>query len=106
MRRWKQTFLWIKDPDSHLGTGRITVKQAFARSSNVAFAKLAEQYYHNNPTQFYNHLHHLRLDTATGVDIVGQAFPLIKKPGGKFWGATTLPLWRTGTKNSSLHCIC
>jgi cell division protein FtsI (penicillin-binding protein 3) len=100
-------FYGLRIRDSHLGTGRITVKEAFARSSNVAFAKLAEQYYHNNPKQFYDHLHHLRLDTATGVDIVGQAFPLIKKPGGKFWGATTLPFMAHGYEEliTPLHML-
>ena len=90
------SFYGLTIHDSHKGTGRVTVKQAFAMSSNVAFAKLAEQYYRNNPKQFYDHLHHLRLDTAAGVDIVGQANPLIKKPGGKFWGATTLPFMAHG----------
>ncbi len=100
-------FYGLRIRDSHLGTGRISVKEAFARSSNVAFAKLAEQYYHNNPKQFYNHLHHLRLDTATGVDIVGQAFPLIKKPGGKFWGTTTLPFMAHGYEEliTPLHML-
>ena len=100
-------FYGLKIRDSHLGTGRITVKEAFARSSNVAFAKLAEQYYHSNPKQFYDHLHHLRLDTATGVDIVGQAFPLIKKPGGKFWGKTTLPFMAHGYEEliTPLHML-
>ncbi|HUS03726.1 MAG TPA: penicillin-binding protein [Chitinophagaceae bacterium] len=100
-------FYGLKIRDSHLGTDRITVKEAFARSSNVAFAKLAEQYYHDNPKQFYDHLHHLRLDTATGVDIVGQAFPLIKKPGGKFWGATTLPFMAHGYEEliTPLHML-
>lgn len=100
-------FYGLKIRDSHLGTGRITVKEAFARSSNVAFAKLAEQYYHSNPRQFYDHLHRLRLDTATGVDIVGQAFPLIKKPGGKFWGATTLPFMAHGYEEliTPLHML-
>ena len=100
-------FYGLKIRDSHLGTGRITVKEAFARSSNVAFAKLAEEYYHDNPKQFYDHLHHLRLDTATGVDIVGQAFPLIKKPGGKFWGKTTLPFMAHGYEEliTPLHML-
>lgn len=100
-------FYGLKIRDSHLGTGKITVKQAFAMSSNVAFAKLAEQYYHSNPTQFYNHLHQLRLDTATGIDIVGQAFPLIKKPWGKFWGATTLPFMAHGYEEliTPLHML-
>lgn len=53
----KKYFYGLSIKDSHLGTGEITVKEAFARSSNVAFAKLAEQYYHENPSQFTNHLH-------------------------------------------------
>ncbi len=100
-------FHGLRIRDSHLGTGSITVKEAFARSSNVAFAKLAEQYYHNNPNQFYKHLHRLRLDTATGVDILGQATPLIKKPGGKFWGKTTLPYMAHGYEEllTPLHML-
>ncbi|MEO7397437.1 MAG: penicillin-binding protein [Ilumatobacteraceae bacterium] len=102
-----KSFYGLKIRDSHLGNGRLTVKDAFARSSNVAFAKLAEQYYNNNPTRFYNHLHRLRLDTATGIDIVGQAFPLIKKPGGKFWGKTTLPFMAHGYEEliTPLHML-
>ena len=103
----RKSFYGLNITDSHLGTGRITVKQAFAMSSNVAFAKLAEEHYHNNPKQFYDHLHHLRLDTATGIDIVGQANPLIKRPGGKFWGATTLPFMAHGYEElvTPLHML-
>jgi len=103
----RKSFYGLNITDSHLGTGRVTVKEAFAMSSNVAFAKLAEEYYHDNPKQFYDHLHHLRLDTATGVDIVGQAFPLIKKPGGKFWGKTTLPFMAHGYEElvTPLHML-
>ena len=103
----RTSFYGLKITDSHLGTGRVTVKQAFAMSSNVAFAKLAEEYYHNNPKQFYDHLHNLRLDTATGVDIVGQANPLIKKPGGKYWGKTTLPFMAHGYEElvTPLHML-
>jgi cell division protein FtsI (penicillin-binding protein 3) len=43
----RKSFYGLNITDSHLGTGRITVKQAFAMSSNVAFAKLAEEYYHD-----------------------------------------------------------
>lgn len=89
-------FSGLKVTDSHLGSYEVTVKQAFAMSSNVAFAKLADEFYHNQPQKFYDHLHHLRLDTLTGVDIVGQAAPLIKKPGGKYWTKTTLPFMAHG----------
>ena len=92
----QKLFYGLRITDSHLGTGLITVKEAFAMSSNVAFAKMADEYYHNQPERFYDHLHHLRLDTATGIDIVGAAPPYIKKPGSKYWTKTTLPFMAHG----------
>lgn len=92
----QKSFYGLRIRDSHLGAGYLTVKEAFARSSNVAFAKLAEEFYHSQPAKFVAHLHRLRLDTAAGVDIIGQANPLIKKPGGKYWGKTTLPFMAHG----------
>jgi len=92
----RKTFYGLHITDSHLGTGRITVKEAFAMSSNVAFAKLADEYYHNQPTKFYNHLHALRLDQKTGIDISGAARPFIKKPTSKYWAKTTIPFMAHG----------
>ena len=92
----QRSFYGLRIRDSHLGTGAITVKEAFAMSSNVAFAKMAEQYYHDSPSQFTDHLHLLRLDMPSGVDIEGQAHPLIKKPGSKYWSKTTLPFMAHG----------
>ncbi|MEP6948402.1 MAG: penicillin-binding protein [Ginsengibacter sp.] len=103
----QKSFYGLRVRDSHLGTGEITVKEAFARSSNVAFAKLAEEYYHTQPMQFYDHLHFLRLDTVTGIDIVGAAVPLIKKPGSKYWTKTTLPFMAHGYEElvTPLHLL-
>lgn len=92
----RKSFYGLHITDSHLGTGKITVKEAFAMSSNVAFAKLADEYYHNQPTKFYNHLHALRLDQKAGVDIVGVAKPFIKKPTSKYWAKTTIPFMAHG----------
>ncbi len=92
----KKNFYGLSIRDSHLGTGLISVKEAFAQSSNVAFAKLADQYYHNQPNRFYQHLHRLRLDTVSGIDIVGAAVPYIKKPNSKFWAKTTIPFMAHG----------
>lgn len=89
-------FSGLKIKDSHLGTGNVTVKEAFAMSSNVAFAKLAEQYYGEHPIKFWQHLHDLRLDTFPDIDLVGQARPFIKKPGGRSWTKTTIPFMAHG----------
>lgn len=92
----QKSFYGLRITDSHLGTGKITVKQAFAISSNVAFAKLGDEYYHNQPQKFYQHLHQLRLDTTSGIDIVGAAKPFIKKPTSKYWAKTTIPFMAHG----------
>ncbi len=103
----QKSFYGLHIRDSHTGTGRITVKEAFARSSNVAFAKLADEYYHNQPKKFYNHLHNLRLDTVTGIDIVGAAVPLIKNPDGKYWTKFTIPFMAHGYEElvTPLHML-
>ncbi len=92
----QKNFYGLRITDSHLGTGKITVKEAFAISSNVAFAKMADEYYHNQPEKFYEHLHALRLDTTSGIDIVGAARPFIKKPTSKYWDKTTVPFMAHG----------
>jgi len=89
-------FYGLKIQDSHLGAGSISVKDAFAASSNVAFAKLADQYYHSQPSKFIDHLHRFRLDTLTGVDIdAASARTTIKKPTNRSWANTTIPIYGT-----------
>jgi cell division protein FtsI (penicillin-binding protein 3) len=57
---------------------------------------MADEYYHNQPKKFYDHLHALKLDTTSGIDIVGAAKPFIKKPSSKYWGKTTIPFMAHG----------
>jgi cell division protein FtsI (penicillin-binding protein 3) len=104
----RKNFYGLRISDSHLGTGSISVKDAFARSSNVAFAKLADQYYHEQPSKYINHLRRLRLDTLTGVDIVASsAKPLIKKPTNRSWANTTIPYMAHGYEElvTPLHML-
>lgn len=101
-------FYGLRIKDSHLGTGAITVKDAFSRSSNVAFAKLADQYYHNQPSKFIAHLHQLRLDTMTGIDITASSGrPTIKKPTNRSWANTTIPFMAHGYEElvTPLHML-
>lgn len=86
----------------------LTVKEAFAASSNVAFAKMADQYYHTQPSKFIEHLHHLRLDTITGIDITASSGkPLIKKPSNRSWANTTIPFMAHGYEElvTPLHML-
>ena len=104
----QKTFYGLNIRDSHLGAGVITVKNAFASSSNVAFAKMADQYYHEQPSKFINHLHDFRLDQMTGVDITASSGkPYIKKPTNKSWSKTTIPFMAHGYEElvTPLHML-
>jgi cell division protein FtsI (penicillin-binding protein 3) len=101
-------FYGLKIKDSHLGTGVITVKDAFARSSNVAFAKLATQYYENQPMKFWEHIDRFRLNKMTGIEIVASSGrPTIKKPDSKNWQKTTIPFMAHGYEElvTPLHML-
>jgi len=104
----KKNFYGLTIKDSHLGTGKITVKDAFERSSNVAFAKLADQYYHRQPSKFIDHLHKYRLDTLTGIDLTAASGkPTIKKPTNRSWANTTIPYMAHGYEElvTPLHML-
>ena len=86
----------------------LSVKDAFAASSNVAFAKMADQYYHNQPSQFVDHLHKFRLDQMTGIDIIAASGkPTIKKPTNRSWSKTTIPYMAHGYEElvTPLHML-
>ncbi len=101
-------FYGLRIKDSHLGTGTITVKDAFTRSSNVAFAKLANDYYQNDPMKWWSHLDRFRLNKMTGIDVVATSGkPTIKNPNGKSWGKTTIPFMAHGYEElvTPLHML-
>ena len=87
---WKIAGQTVYDSEVHKEND-VTVKHAFELSSNVAMAKMAAQHYSDNPNQFIKHLKKMRMDTVSGVDLRGERKPVIYKPGGRFWGPTTLP---------------
>lgn len=82
--------------DSHLGLGKLTIRDAFAHSSNVAHAKLAYQYYNAKPEKFLEHVKALHLHERTGIDIAGERRPVVKSTESKTWSKTTLPWMATG----------
>jgi len=87
---WKIYGRTVFDSEKH-GLNNVTVKQAFEHSSNVGMAKLAYLHYASNPNRFINHLHALRMDTLTGIDLKGEMRPVIYRPGNRHWSKTTLP---------------
>ncbi|OQP61375.1 peptidoglycan glycosyltransferase [Niastella vici] len=86
---WNVNGRTVYDTEDH-GTDA-TIKHAFELSSNVGMAKLAMTYYGKNPTRFVNHIKKLHFDQQTGIDLLGEANPVIKTPKSKTWSATSLP---------------
>lgn len=80
--------------DSHKGLGKITIKKAFAESSNAAFATLANGFYTNDPERFYDHLQSLGLGKRTGLDIPNEHRPKITP--FKDWQGSSLPAMGMG----------
>jgi cell division protein FtsI (penicillin-binding protein 3) len=85
----------MRDAESHKN-GVVTVKEAFEMSSNVGVSKLAYKYYEKDPARYVAHLKKLRLDHRSGIDLLGEARPLVKTPQSKTWSSTSLPWMSIG----------
>lgn len=71
--------------DSHEGLGIITVKRAFEESSNAAIARLISAHYGSDQSRFTDHLYRWHLNERMGLQIPGEARPVIKNPKSKTW---------------------
>jgi len=87
------------------GYGKLTVKEAFEQSSNIAMAKLSEKYFALQPQKFYNYLEEFGLTKPMGFQMVGEGVPNVKKP--EEWSGITLP-WMAygyGLEITPLHTL-
>ena len=90
----------VFDAEVH-GRNFVTAQEAFELSSNVGMAKMVWNAFSNNPNEFTNKLHQLRLDTVTGIDLIGERKPTVHKPGTPGWERTSLP-WMAHGYNVSV----
>lgn len=89
------------------GYGRITIKDAFERSSNIAMAKLLDKHFGTKPSKFLDHIDKLKLSKPLGLQITGESFPKITRPKDRAWSGITLP-WMAygyGFEISPLHTL-
>jgi cell division protein FtsI (penicillin-binding protein 3) len=78
--------------DSHGSIGVVTVKKAFEQSSNAAVAYLVNNAYRDDQSKFTDHLYDWHLNEKMGLQIPGEAQPVVKTPKNKSWSKTmTLP---------------
>lgn len=102
------TFYNRKVKDHHEGGfGTVTIQQSFELSSNVAMAKLVDKHFGVKPDKFIGHLDRLKLTKPLGLQITGEVFPKIPRPGEKSWSGISLP-WMSygyGLEMSPLHTL-
>ena len=93
--RWKYSTKEFTDV-TRGGYGLIDVKKAFEKSSNVAFAKLAVEYYANNEKKYVDRLHNMKIGEKFNLDILGEGRSVIHTPGDAMWSKLTLPMMAMG----------
>ena len=57
----------------------MSVRECFAHSSNVGMSKIAFKTFATQPDKYLSYLHKLRMDTVTGIDLVGEDRPRLPK---------------------------
>lgn len=89
------------------GYGKITIKEAFEKSSNVAISRLVEENFGHNPSKFVSYIEKAGLDKPIDFQLKGEGVPYFKKPGEKNWYGTTLPWMSIGyeAKLTPLHTL-
>lgn len=78
------------------GYGKISVKEAFVKSSNVGISRVIYDAYNKNPQRFIDRLHSMGLGKKLGIDIAGEGAPQIKNVSDKSWSGVTLPWMSIG----------
>ncbi len=78
------------------GLGKITVKRAFEKSSNVGISLLVNKHYAKNPERFVNRLYEMGLNQKLGVSIKGEGRPDIRYPDSELWSGVSLPWMSIG----------
>lgn len=96
----------VKDHDEG-GYGKITIREAFEKSSNIAMAKLVDKNFGTRPDKFLSFVDALNLSKPLGLQINGELYPKITRPKDKGWSGITLP-WMAygyGFEISPLHTL-
>ncbi len=87
----------MNDSEEHNRTN-VTVKTAFALSSNVGISRLAYQMYQKDPQKYTQHLIASGITEKTGIELSGERKPTFKlDPKNKNeWYGTTIPWMSVG----------
>ena len=77
--------------DSEKNLGVISIKDAFATSSNVAVARIILKKYYHDPEKFIDRISNFGLLDKTGIDLNNEFNPYVARPDDKNWSEISLP---------------
>ena len=95
-KRWKYYDRYISDAH-HYNVDRLSIADAFVKSSNIITAKVTDKYYRTQPERFTGRLiGDFGLGEKLHLDIKGESEPVIPHPGQKDWKAYKLGMMSFG----------
>jgi cell division protein FtsI (penicillin-binding protein 3) len=79
------------------GYGKISLREAFLKSSNVGISKIVFEHYKDDKSKFVDRLYSMGLNDPLNISISGESAPNIIHPkGNSNWNGTTLPWMSIG----------
>ncbi|MCC7246460.1 MAG: transpeptidase family protein [Saprospiraceae bacterium] len=87
----------LQDAEPH-GRDTMTIREVFAKSSNVGTATLVQQFFKANPGAFVEQIRDFGLDLPTNIELGGEEAPIVKNPADpkSEWSGTSLPWMSIG----------
>lgn len=78
------------------GYGKITVQEAFEKSSNIAVSKLVQEQFGLNPQRYVDYIKSFGLASPLGFQMIGEGIPFVKEAENPSWSGVTLPWMSIG----------
>lgn len=90
------------------GYGKLTVQEAFEKSSNIAVSKLVSDCFHRKPQRFLDYLDKFGLTAPLEFQMKGAARSYVKNLSDPTWSGTSLPWMSVGYEVSltPLQTLC
>lgn len=73
------------------GYGKITIREAFEVSSNIAMAKLTTEHFGKNPAKYIDFIKEMGIGQPLGFQLAGEGQSYIKSPSDSSWSGISLP---------------
>lgn len=72
------------------GSGTLTARQVFEKSSNIGTHLLMRSYFYKRPDLYCRYLRKFHLTQPTGIHMKGEAMPVVRNPDMKGWSKVSL----------------